>query len=211
MAMFYKPPAVEVNPPVRGDGLPVSPPPNEVPPVNPQPWIEAPLPPESEKRPPPAMPPVVVIEPVEKPPVILPPLPDMTPPSIVPWVYEDPIPDALPMPPVGHKPPVRPPPTIVVSAAVVGLGTFMVYVGRKLVLTMAASLGTSLGKSAGTMLVGAVNKQLFRGTTIRFHTGQSYGLGDHTASDDRTDTPGKSVSYEQAWRMVPQEFSYWEA
>ncbi len=191
--------------------LPVDPPPNDVPPVDPQPWIEAVLPPVGQVRPPLPAPPVVVIEPVEKPPVIMPPLPDIMPESIVPWVYEDPIPEPLPMPPVGHKPPVRPPPTIVVSAAVVGLGTFMVYVGRKLVLTMAASLGTSLGKSAGAMLVGAINKQLFRGTTIRFHTGQSYGLGDHTPSDDRTDTPGKSVSYEQAWRMVPQEFSYWEA
>ncbi len=210
--MFYKPPPVGRPIPVNPEeGLPVNPPPNEVPPVNPLPWIIRALPPEEETRVPPPMPPVVVIEPVEKPPVIVPAPPDLTPGTIVPWVYEDPIPEALPMPPVGHKPPVRPPPTIVVSAAVVGLGTFMVYVGRKLVLTMAASLGTSLGKSAGAMLVGAVNKQLFRGTTIRFHTGQSYGLGDHTPSDDRTDTPGKGVSYEQAWRMLPQEFSYWEA
>ncbi len=208
--MWHDPRGIIKPSPVERE-LPVSPPPNDVPPVNPLPWIEAPLPPESEKRPPAPAPPVVVLEPVEKPPVIMPPLPDMMPPTIVPWVYEDPIPEPLPMPPMGQLPPVRPPPTLVVAPIVAGLGTFMVYVGRKLVLTMAASLGTSLGKSAGAMLVGAINKQLFRGTTIRFHTGQSYGLGDHTPSDDRTDTPGKSVSYIQAWRMVPQEFSYWEA
>ncbi len=185
--------------------LPVRPPPVEVPVVDPQPWIDVVLPPDDEKRPPPAAPPVVVIQPVEVPPTIMPPLPDMTPPTIVPPEFETPIPDPLPLPPMGIIPTVRPPPSLVIASAVGGLGTFMVYVGRKLVLTMAASLGTSLGKSAGAMLVGAVNKQLFRGTSIRFHSGQSFGL------DPRQSASRSAVSYEQAWRMAPQEFSYWEA
>ncbi len=211
MAMFNPP---DPNP-AHGDpghrwhgypeALPVDPPPDEEAPVDTGPWLEAPLPPEDQKRPGPPVPPVVVIEPVEKPPVILPPIPDMTPDTIVPPVYEDPIPVALPLPPVGKMPPTRPPPTIVMAAGAGGLGTFMVYVGRRLVLTMAAALGTQLGKNAGAMLVGAVNKQLFRGTAIRFHTGQSFGL------EPSSGARATAVSYEQAWRMVPQEFSYWEA
>ncbi len=214
MAMWHPPRGVitpgprEIPPAESGGGVPVDPPPEYIPPIDPFPWMEAPMPREEEKTPPPPPPPVVVIEPVEKPPIILPPPPDMTPPTLVPPVYEEPWPEPMPMPPEGVIPTVRPPPTLVIAAAAGAIGTFMVYVGRKLVLTMAASLGTSLGKAAGTMLVGAVNKQLFRGTTIRFHSGQSYG--DYHGSDFGGDKT-KAVSYEQAWRMVPQEFSYWEA
>ncbi len=207
MAMYYKPPGIpyeDRNPETRDRGLPVDPPPDNIAPVDPEPWIDTVIPPEDEKRPPPQAPPLVVIEPVEVPPVIMPSPPDMTPVSIVPWEYEDPIPEPLPLPPIGRKPVVQPPASIVVVAAAGGVGTFMVYVGRKLVLTMAASLGTSLGKSAGAMLVGALQKQLFRGTKLRFHTGNSFG----------NFTPGLTetsrLSYEQAWRALPQEFSYWE-
>ncbi len=214
MAMFYKPPPGTPGggPPeftTKDAGLPVDPPPPEMGSVDPAPWIEAVIPPEAQRRPPVSAPPVVVIEPVEIPPIILPPPPDIMPVTIVPWEYEDSIPEPLPVVPTGAHPPVRPPPTLVVAGAVGALGTFMVYVGRRLVLTMAASLGTSLGKSAGAMLVGAINKQLFRGTTIRFHTGQAFGLGDYgTGPDPARPT---AASMEQAWRLLPQEFSYWEA
>ena len=160
--------------------VPVEPPPRHIMPVDPAPWIDPVVPPEDQKRPPNPMPPVVIIEPVEKPPLVLPPPPDLTPPSIVPPEFEDSIPEPLPMPPTGNLPPVRPPPTVVALSSAEAVGTFMVYVGKKLVLTMAAALGTSLGKQAGAMLVGAVQKQLFRGTTIRFHSGQSHGLGIQT-------------------------------
>lgn len=185
-------------------GPPINPPPPDVQPVDPGPWIEPSLPPEEEKRPPPEPPDVVVILPVIMPPVIVPPVPDMTPPTIVPPEYEDPRPEPLPVD--GILPTVQPPPGIAPVAGEQGKGTFMVYVGKRLVLTMAASLGGSLGKSAGAMLVGAVQKQLFRGTTIRFHSGQSYGSYEPPGGR----TKASAVSYQEAWRMVPQEFSYWE-
>lgn len=208
MAMFYKPPPGQTQPvavrPIIGPGLPFDPPPAEIMPIDPEPWIEAVIPPEEEKRPPPQTPPIVVIEPVEKPPPILPPPPDISPPTIVPPEFEDPIPDPFPEPPAGIKPVVQPPASIMVIAGLEGVGTFMVYVGNRLVLTMAAALGTSLGKAAGAMLVGAVQKQLFRGTHIRFHTGNAYG----NFTPGLTET--RSVSYSEAWRMLPQEFAYWE-
>ncbi len=175
-------------------------------PPDPRPGIEAVIPPEGETRPPPQVPPLVVIEPVEKPPRILPGPPDITPPTIVPPVYEEPAPDPFPVD--GAMPPTYPPPSIITVSGGTGFGTFMVYVGRKLVLTMAASLGTSLGKSAGAMLVGAVNKQLFRGTTIRFHTGQAFG--DVSSGTTGSSASTKGPNLEQAWRLLPQEFSYWE-
>ncbi len=211
MAMFYGPRAGQRlwDEQQEQRGLPVDPPPSEVAAVDALPWIEASLPPDNATAPVWEAP-VVVIEPVEKPPWIAPPVPDLVPATIVPFMYEESIPEPLPLPPRGALPTVRPPPTLALVSGAAAFGTFMVYVGRKLVLTMAASLGTSLGKSAGAMLVGAVNKQLFRGTTIRFHTGQSFGLGFHGDYGDDPARP-KGVSYEQAWRMVPQEFSYWEA
>ncbi len=209
MAMFYKPPGVkEPASDWMGLGvLPVEPPPPVIEPVDPGPWIEATLPPEDEKRPPPQAPPEVVIEPVVIPPVIVPPPPDMTPPTIVPPEYEEVIPEPLPVPPRGVRPVVRPP----AALPVVGLrsiGTFMVYRGTKLILSMAASeTGQQLIEDATAMLVGAVMKQLAPGTSIRFHTGRSPGdpipLGGRRRAS--------AASYGEAWRMVPQEFSYWEA
>lgn len=210
MAMFHPP---TPNPPHGEPGhrwhgypeLPVEPPPRDIPPIDPNPWVEAPLPDEDEKRPPPQPPDEVVILPIIVPPVILPPPPDITPPTIVPPVFEDPRPGPLPVD--GIMPVTQPPAGIIPVASEQGKGTFMVYVGKRLVLTMASALGTALGKSAGAMLVGAVQKQLFRGTTIRFHTGQAYG--NFTPGSMET-TRSPVVSYQEAWRQVPQEFSYWE-
>ncbi len=201
---FYTiPPEKPVGP---VEALAVSPPPPAIPPADPEPWIVVTIPPVEEVMPPKPKPPIVVVQPVEVPPIIAPPPPDLTPPTIVPVVFEEPFPAPLPLPPVGAPPVVQPPATIVAAGGLQPLGTFMVYVAGRLVLTMAAALGTSLGKSAGAMLVGAVSKQLFRGTTLRFHTGNAFG----NFTPGLTETESKSVSYEQAWRMVPQEFSYWE-
>lgn len=204
MAMFYKQPPVLYD--SIQDSLPFMPVPDSVEPVFPEPWIDTVIPPEEEKRPPPSMPPVVVIRPVMLPPFIVPPPPDIMPYTIVPPEYEEPRPPTAPMPPMGSLPPNRPPPSIVVSGAAVRIGTFMVYRGRKLVLSMAASdLGQEVIGQGAAMLVGAVMKRLAPGTTIRFHTGKSAGdpprVGARRAS---------AVSYEDAWRAVPQEFSYWE-
>ncbi len=196
------------HPPIPSPGVPVEPPPDNEAPEDPAPWIDVVLPPEEEKRPPEEEPEIIVVQPVVLPPKILPAPPDLTPPTIIPPVYVIPMPEPLPLPPGGVQPPVQPPPTLIVAGVITGLGTFMVYVGRKLVLTMAASLGTSLGKSAGAMLVGAVSKQLFRGTSLRFHTGQSYGL-DPAYFGNKVNP--MAASYVQAWRNLPQEFSYWEA
>ncbi len=205
MVFPWMPPAPIRKPPEVG--LPFDPPPAEILPVDPEPWVELPIPPDEEKRPPPPLPPVVVIEPVEKPPVILPPPPDITPPTIVPPQFEDPIPEPYPVPPVGIQPPTRPPPTIVIAGAVAGVGTFMVYLGKRLLLSMAASTGSQLGAHAGAMLIGPLGKTMSRGVRLRYHTGVSPGAMGQASSGMGQST---SVGYEQAWRMVPQEFSYWE-
>lgn len=203
----YLPPGVGPPSAVVGPGLPVSPPPPEVEPVDPDPWIGITLPPVEEVMPPPPPPETVVITPIVIPPTIVPPPPDMTPPTIVPPEYEDPIPDPMPTPPEGTVPVVQPPPTIVSVGALKAIGTFMVYRGTKLVLSMAASEeGQMLIENASAMLVGAVMKRLAPGTSIRFHTGKS--PGDPIPLGGRRKTG--AVGYAQAWRMVPQEFSYWE-
>ncbi len=148
----------------------------------------------------------MVIQPIELPPVILPPPPDITPPTIVPIEVEDPIPEPKPDPTTGAPPVVQPPASILVIGPGSVIGTFMVYVGTRLVLTMAAAARDEAIK----MLVGALNKRVARGTSIRFNTGQSPGRYPENAGVYGPESGGKAVSYQQAWRMVPQEFSYWE-
>lgn len=184
-------------------GLPFEPPPPEILPPDPGPWIDTVIPPEDVDYDEPEGPPITVIEPVEVPPTIKPPPPDITPPTIVPPPLEDPIPP--PMPVDGILPTTFPPPSVITIGGEEGVGTFMVYVGKRLVLTMAAAVGTVLGKSAGAMLLGVVQKQLFRGASIRFHSGRSPGSYS-------IDTPHvtRTLGYVDAWRGLPQEFSYWE-
>lgn len=206
MAMYYRPPARVVD----DRGITWKPPAADVGPpapiMDPGPWIEVVIPPEEERRPPPPMPPEVVMAPVEIPPWIAPPPPDMTPITLVPPEYEEPIPDSLPATPMGSAPPMRAPASLVV-AGLRAIGTFMVYRGSKLVLSMAASeSGQQLIEDATAMLVGAVMKQLAPGTSIRFHTGKS--PGDPIPLGGRR--KASAASYDDAWRGVPQEFSYWE-
>ena len=161
MAMFYKPPRAIEMPEPGGPPLAEYGPPAPV--RDPQPWIEQVVPPEKEKTPPPPPPPEVVIQPVEVPPVIIPPPPDITPPTIVPPEVEEVAPEVLPDRPTaesagGVKGPSKPPPTLLVLGPGSVIGTFMVYVGRRLVLTMAASARDEAVK----MLVGALNKRMAR-------------------------------------------------
>ncbi len=197
------------GPPLTGimPGPPMGlPEPPDTGPVDTEPWIDSVIPQEGELRPPPEPPPVVVVEPVIVPPVIVPPPPDITPETIVPPVYEDPIPEPMPVPPQGVVPIVQPPASIIVVAGLAPVGTFMVYLGKRLLLSMAASIGQQLGASAGAMLVGPLGKQISRGVRLRYHTGVSPG-----ALGQIVPQTSSAVSYAQAWRMVPQEFSYWEA
>ena len=190
----YYPPEKEYAPPV----------------TDPSPWINPVIPPEDEKRPPPASPPDVVIQPIEVPPVILPPPPDMTPPTIVPPEVETPIPVVLPDPDVGSIIPPRPPPTIVSVGALAPVGTFMVFVGKRLVLSMAAAIGQQFGASVGAMLIGPLGKMMARGVHLRYHTGKSPGAMGQVDPTMGRSTRGAALGYEDAWRAVPQEFSYWE-
>ncbi len=207
MAMFYGPPPTpgggEVNPRQGPPGIGIMPEPPKVEPIDPEPWIEPVIPPEDEVRPAPAEPPNIVIGPAIQPPVISPPPPDITPPTIVPPGFEDPIPIPYPQPPLGIMPVVQPPASIIVVAGLAPVGTFMVYLGKRLLLSMAASVGTQLGTNAGAMLVGPLGKRLARGVRLRYHTGVSPGESEGNANKT-------AVGYDQAWRMVPQEFSYWE-
>ncbi len=192
------PPAVEFGPPP--------------PVVDPAPWIGAILPPSEDKEDSPVVPPEVVIQPVEILPIIMPPPPDLTPPSIVPPEAEDSMPPMEPDAPTpesggGGVAESKPPPTVIVLGPGSVIGTFMVYVGAKLVLSMAASAGTQGGKELTRMLVGALNKRMRRGTSVRFNTGKSPGvLPEYWQA-----RVSSAVSYSDAWRMVPQECSYWEA
>lgn len=188
----------------------MEPPPKELPVTDPLPWIEHVMPPEEQKRPPVEDKPDPVMVITEKPPVIMPPPPDITPISIVPWEIEDPIPEPLPEPPTeesrgGAQPPTRPPPTIIAVGAIAPVGTFMVYLGKRLLLSMAASTGSQLGAHFGAMLVGPLGKTMARGVRLRYHTGVSPGArGVDSVSG------AKAASYFDAWRALPQEFSYWE-
>ncbi len=193
-----KPPAADIGPPA--------------PVIDPDPWIDIVIPPEEVKEDPPEETPDVVIEPVEVPPVVIPPPPDMTPPTIVPPEVEDPAPVPVPNPPSPEDPgggssPPKPPPTVIVLGPGSVIGTFMVYVGSKLVLSMAASAGTQGGKELTKMLVGALNKRMRRGTSVRFNTGNSPG----TRGDYWEGRRAAAVGVSDAWRQLPQEFSYWEA
>lgn len=205
MAMFYKPPAPrEVNPRGVPPLVELAPPP---PVQDPGPWIEVVLPPEEDKGDRPYVPPEVVIKPVEVPPVIMPPPPDMTPPTIVPWEVELVAPPSQPAPPTEEDPggsmgPVRAPPTLMTVAAGEGRGTFMVYLGKRLLLSMATTAGSRI---AG-MLIGPLGKMVARGVYLRLLTGISPGHYRIPYGQ-----PGSAVSFEAAWRGSPQEFSYWEA
>jgi len=211
MAMFYKPPAI--NPPYHGDpDHPMhfgphmeDPNPPNVEPVNPLPWIIETMPPEDEIMPPPEAPPEVVIEPTVVPPAIKPPIWDITPESIVPLPFETPKPSPIPNAETGGVVPLGAPASIMVIGALAPVGTFMVYVGKRLVLSMAASIGNQLGASVGAMLVGPLGKTMGRGVRLRYHTGVSPG------SLGQVDNRATAASYSEQWSMAPQEFSYWEA
>ncbi len=216
MAMFYKPPPGTpgggppegMRPVVEGPPLVEMGPPPPV--IDPEPWIEVVLPPEEEKIPPIGTPPEPVLVVIDKPPVILPPPPDITPESIVPIEVEQDFPTPLPEAPTPEKPgghilPAVPPPSIIPLAGLAPVGTFMVYLGRRLLLTMAASVGSQLGSHFGAMLVGPLGKTMSRGVRLRYHTGVSPG-----AMGQIGEMKGSAVSYMDAWRQTPAEFSYWE-
>ncbi len=215
MAMWYKPPPGSPGggPPelTTGAGPPLveqGPPP---PVIDPGPWIEAVIPDEGEKvdsgEPPPQ--PVIVI--IEQPPLVLPPPPDITPVSIVPAAVEDPRPLGHPEAPSEESPggyilPGVAPASIIPLAGLAPVGTFMVYLGKRLLLSMAASVGTQLGAHFGAMLVGPLGKTMARGVRLRYHTGVSPG-----AMGQAPEGGGSAASYMDAWRQTPAEFSYWEA
>jgi len=195
MAMYYKPPEPDHDNRLHDEHYGRHHGEEERPPVpDPVDVLNEIIPPDDQIGPGPPEPPVVVVQPVVQPPAIKPPPPDMMPPTIVPPEYEDPGPPGEMKGGGGVKAP--PGSTIVSGALAAHVGTMMIYLGKRLLLTLGLAAAQGATNELGMLYGGlALGSKRARGVRVLTHTGNS---GNQAA-------PGGDLP----WRGIAT-FGYWE-